>query len=311
MTISNLNVGQNATVDLLVKEAQTKMTRTNKEYLLLKLSDGKQDIQAHDWDWEGKSQALPIVGSVITVSGAVSEYNGNKQIKVSKFTSSHIGVEEFAPQGKFEYEEVRQQASELIDCIQSTQLHNLVKQVFNDNVKGWETIPAATGIHHAYVSGLLHHTVNVTLKAKALAELTPECNVDLVVAGALLHDMGKLWTYKLNGAIIEMTDEGQMLEHLVLGIREIERYRNADNTKVMDLIQHIISSHHGLREYGSPTTPLFIEAVIVNFADGVDAKTQTIIEANETARGKQTDKIWIMENRKMYTQKYINDIVQE
>lgn len=311
MAIAELTVGEKVTIDLLVKEAQTKMTRTNKEYLLLKLSDGKQDMTGQDWDWEGKSHELPVVGSVVSVTGTITEYMGNKQIKISKFTSSHIGVEEFAPQGQFDFKECKRQASELIDSITTPVLHNLVKQVFNDNKKGWETIPAANGIHHAYVSGLLHHTVNVARKAKALAELTPKCNVDLVVAGALLHDMGKLWTYQLNGAIIDMTEEGQMLEHLVLGIREIERYRNADNTGVMDLIQHIISSHHGLREYGSPTTPQFIEAVIVNFADGVDAKTQTILEANETATGKQTDKIWIMENRKMFTQDYIASIVQE
>jgi 3'-5' exoribonuclease len=225
---------------------------------------------------------------------------------------SDVGVELFAPTGDVDVNEYVLKAKALYDSIGNQQARELVQVVFKDNAHHWRILPAAKGMHHAFVSGLLKHTVDVATKAKAIAELTPMCNVDLVVAGALLHDMGKLWTYVLQGALIEMTDNGQMLEHIMIGAMELNKYRTHENTDVVDLILHIISSHHGELEYGSPTTPRFLEAVIVNYADGVDAKSQMIIEANYKTNidAKMTDKVWAMGNRPMFNQLYIAGIME-
>lgn len=306
--IAEMKVGSNITVDLLVKESQIKHTRAGKPYLYMVLSDGKEDVKAQDWDF-GDNEP-PAKGTVVNMSVSVGEYMGNKQLKVNTITHSDVPVHTFAPQGNVNVEGYAMAARALIEDISNVHLRQIVQNVFNDNKDYWKVAPAASGIHHAYIAGLLQHTVDVTSRAKAIAKLTTGCNVDLVVAGAMLHDMGKLWTYELNGALIERSHRGMMLEHIVLGIIGLEKYRTEENSKVLDLLQHIISSHHGVREYGSPTTPMFVEAVIVNYADGVDAKTKTIMEANEKAKGDLTDRLWTMENNQMFTQSYIADIME-
>lgn len=309
MKIRDLTVGETVTIDLLVKSAEIKRTRNQKPYLFAILTDGSDELQGQDWDFGDGTP--PAKNTVLEVYGQVGEYMGKKQIKMTSFKVSDTGVEQFAPSGDVDVTAYVLKAKELYDNIVNPFARELCQAVFKDNGLGWKTLPAAKGMHHAFVSGLLKHTVDVATKAKAIAELTPMANIDLVVAGALLHDMGKLWTYELHGALIEMSDNGQMLEHIMIGAIELSKYRTPENSDVLDLILHIISSHHGELEYGSPTTPRFLEAVIVNYADGVDAKSQMIIETNykTPVDAKMTDKVWAMGNRPMFSQLYISSIM--
>jgi 3'-5' exoribonuclease len=309
LKIKDLNVGDTVTIDLLVKSSEIKLTRAQKPYLFAILTDGTDELQGQDWDFGNGTP--PAKNTVLEVYGTISEYMGKKQIKIISFVESTKGVELFAPSGDVDVAEYVLKAKALYDSIVNPFARELCQTVFKDNASGWKTLPAAKGMHHAFVSGLLKHTVDVATKAKAIAELTPMVNVDLVVAGALLHDMGKLWTYELHGALIEMSDEGQMLEHIMVGAMRLDKYRTPENSDVLDLILHIISSHHGELEYGSPTTPRFLEAVIVNYADGVDAKSQMIIEQNlkTPVDAKMTDKVWALGNRPMFSQMYISSIM--
>lgn len=154
-----------------------------------------------------------------------------------------------------------------------------------DNINLWKVIPAAQKNHHTYVGGNLKHSVNVAEKAKALADVIQNENSDLCIAGRLLQDFGKLWIYYFDGATIEITNEGRMLNHIVIGIRELEKYRNVENSKVMDFLQHIIASYHSKLEWGSPTTPLFMEAWIVAAADMLDMRMEVINEMNNKIEG--------------------------
>lgn len=308
--IKDMYVGETVSTTLLVKSAEIKLTKTQKPYLFAELTDGTDTIQAQDWEF-GNNQP-PAKNTVLDITATVTEYMGKKQLKLLTMKPSNVSIETFAPSGDVDVEEYVARAKALIVSITNPYARDIVLQVFSDNAKLWKTIPGAKGVHHAFVSGLLKHTVDVATKAKAIAELTPMCNVDLVVAGALLHDMGKLWTYELNGAVIDMTDQGQMLEHIMLGAMKLEKYRTPENSAVLDLILHIISSHHGELEYGSPTTPRFLEAVIVHYADSIDAKTQIILEANSKVNtdAKFTDKIWALGNRQMFTQYYVHEVMQ-
>lgn len=308
MKIRELTVGSTITIDLLVKSAEIKMTKANKPYLFCVLTDGSDELQGQDWDFGNGTP--PAKGSVLEMYGQISEYMGKKQIKIISFVDSNKGVEQFAPQGDVDINEYILKAKDLYEGIGNIHARELCRAVFRDNADRWKTLPAAKGMHHAFVAGLIKHTVDVATKAKAIAELTPMCSVDLVVAGALLHDMGKLWTYELNGALIDMTDMGQMVEHLMLGAMKLDKYRTPENSDVLDLILHIISSHHGELQYGSPTTPRFLEAVIVNYADGVDAKSQMILEVNQKANGKFTDKVFALGNRQLFSQEYVQTIME-
>jgi 3'-5' exoribonuclease len=309
LKIKDFVVGNTVETTLLIKEATILKTRGGKPYLNVQLTDGAETIKSVDWDWGEKDK--PNTGIVVDVKAEVTAYMGAKQLKLSSMQLSDMGVELFAPTGDVDVNDYVYRAKALYDAISNDQARELVTQVFKDYGQAWKTIPAAKGMHHAFLSGLLKHSVDVATKAKAIAELTPCCNVDLVVAGALLHDVGKIWTYVLNGALIEMTDMGQLVEHIMLGAMKLNEYRTPDNSDMLDLILHIVSSHHGELEYGSPTTPRFLEAVIVNYADGVDAKCQMLIEENmKTPLGqKWTNKVWAFGNRPMMNQLYIAEVM--
>lgn len=307
LKINDVNVGQTVELSLLIQSAEIKFTRPpgNKPYLETMLTDGVDVIKGVDWDWGDKTP--PAKNSVFVVRGPISEYMGKKQIKLVTLIPSDLGVEIFAPSGGVDLKDYTARLKALIESIKHPYAKMLVQDVFNENLKAIKNLPAAKGMHHAYVHGLIEHTVNVTEKAVAIARLTPMTNLDLVTAGALLHDMGKFWTYALNGAVIEMTDEGQLLEHIMLGAMKLNDYRTDENTEILDLILHVISSHHGELAWGSPTTPRFIEAMIIHFADNVDAKSQMVIEVARKGNpeNKWTDSIWAWNNKPVVHPAYI------
>jgi 3'-5' exoribonuclease len=311
-TIRSVAIGSTARLTLLVRSAEIRRTKPpgNKPYLNAEFTDGYDVITGVDWDY-GENPA-PAKNSVVDIVAQVTEWSGKKQLKVIRLTeNSEIGIEYFAPKGDVEVDEYWERAIGLIDEIRNVNLWHIVNQAFKGHESMWRIAPSAKGIHHAFVGGNLKHSVDVAIKAKAIAEVMPWVNVDLCVAGGLLQDFGKLWTYELNGAVIEMTDAGRMQEHIAVGISKLEQYRTPDNSHVMDLLLHIVASHHGEIEYGSTATPLFIEALLVSVADGCDARTQSIYEANakKSVDDKFTDKVWNMNNRELYTQYYIDKIM--
>lgn len=308
LKISETQVGQTVTIPLLVKEAQIKQTGAGKPYLFVEFTDGSETLKGQEWNW-GDKPALEK-NSVFNVRGQISEYMGKKQIKIVDLQPSLAGVELFAPKGNVDVDIYTGELKQLINIIEGPITKQLVRDVFNDHAEQIKVMPAAKGMHHAYVHGLLEHTVNVTHKAIALAALTPMTNMDLIVSGALLHDIGKLRSYVLNGAVIDMTNEGMFLEHIMLGAMMLDKYRTPENSDILDLILHIVSSHHGVLEYGSPTTPRFLEAVIVHYADVVDAQSQMIIEVVDKTKPETewTDKIWALGNRPVLNPSFIEKI---
>lgn len=300
--IADLSVGGSAKLPLLLKDFSIKQTKTLKDYLWAVFTDGVVDIQAQDWDWQTNPSLMSgqklEKGLVYNVAGQCSEYQGNKQLKLVRMDLSDLDPMAFAPQGGVDVGLYEQKVEDLLNRAENInfKLGNLARDVIHDNYKVFTTVPAANGIHHAYVHGLLKHSVDVTEKAVAMAELVPGVDMALVITGALLHDIGKVRTYRLNGAIIEMTEEGQMIEHIMIGAMMLDKYRNDYNDSLVGLLLHIISSHHGKREYGSPTTPRFLEAMIVNMADGLDAATETVYSQVGSVEGDWSGKIWTQGN---------------
>ena len=150
-----------------------------------------------------------------------------------------------------------------------------------------------------------------------MAEQVPGANVDLCTVGGMLHDLGKLYTYTLNGVSIDMTDDGMMYEHLFMGAEFIGNY--ADNHFMMDdlntrklaMLRHIILSHHGKLEYGSVTVPLSIEAHIVYHADAIDAASEQV-RANSAKVGnvQWTSRIWALDNKPHLTTQYVAEVMK-
>lgn len=307
MRIKDLVVGNKATIDLLVVSSSLRFTKAKKQYLDLSLTDGVDKIAAKQWDWPMAHK--PEKNAVVTVTAEVSEWMGNKQLNVSSVVYSDKDASEFAPKGNFDLEEYTAKLEMLIHNIENETLSELVSKVFHDYSDRWKTAPGATGVHHAYLAGTFQHSVDTAVIAKAIAMNIDGCNTDLCVAGALLHDVGKLFVYELEGSLINYTDHGHMLEHIVGGAIILDKYKTDDNKELIMLLQHIITSHHGKLEYGSPVTPKFLEAWVVSHADDIDAKSNIIARVNRGCNDKYTEKEWSLNNAAMLSQRYVESVM--
>ena len=307
MRIKDLVVGGKATIDLLVLSSSIRLTTSKKPYLDLTLSDGIDKISAKKWNWNISGK--PEVGTVVTINADVTEWAGNKQLTASSVRRSTKGPEEFAPKGDFDIDDYKAKLNMLLLNMENAPLNNLITKIFDDYLEQWETAPGATNVHHAYLAGTFQHSIDTAIIAKAIATNIDGCNVDLCVAGALLHDVGKLFVYELNGSVINYTEYGHLLEHIIGGIVILDRYRTEENSEIITLLQHIIAAHHGKLEFGSPVTPKFLEAWIVSYADDIDAKANIIQRVNKGCDSKFTEKEWVLNNSAMLSQRYIEEVM--
>lgn len=311
MQLKDLRVGDNVTIDLLVVTSTVRLTKNKKKYLNLSLTDGTDTITANQWNWGWSSVSKPERNSVVTVDADVVEWAGTKQLNVNSLTISTKDPTHFAPKGDFDIMEYIGKASSLIDSINHEELRNLTRQLYNDYAALWKTAPAANNVHHAYTAGTLQHCVDTAILAKDIANNIPECNTDLCIAGGLIHDIGKLWVYELDGAVINYTLFGHMLEHIVCGIVVLDKYKDEYNPQLIRLLQHIVAAHHGKLEYGSPVTPKFIEAWVVSYADDINAKANILHRVNTNCTDTLTEREWSLNNFAMVSQAYVEEVMAD
>lgn len=316
MKIRELEVNQIVTITLVVKSASARETKAKKPYLALEFYDGTDTINGNYWDWGGTN--IPQANAVLDVKAQVTEWQGVKQLNVRGMTTNtEVPLSDFAPSSGIDANEVYSNAYALITEVKDDFLRSIALAVFEELHDKWLTVPGAKGVHHAYTAGTLIHSYSVACIAKAIAEHTPGANVDLCVVGGMLHDIGKLYTYKLNGVAIDMTDEGMLYDHIFMGAEFIGNF--ADNNYKMDelcalkleMLRHIILAHHGRLEYGSVTVPLSIEAHIVYHADAVDAAAEQVREQSaKLGNVKWTERIWALENRPHLTTQYVAEVMK-
>ena len=298
---------------LVVVSATARETKTKKPYLQLELYDGTDTIQGMYWDWATGN--IPGKNAVLSVSGQVTEYAGSKQLNIKKLsTNTEHHLSEFEPSSGYDIGEIYKQAYECTLEVRDNFLRNITLAILEQLNDKWLLVPGARSVHHAFVGGTFVHCLSVAKIARAISRQIPDSNEDLCFIGGLLHDLGKLFTYRLNGITIEMTDEGMLYDHTFMGAEFIgnfaEEYANepADLSK-LELLRHIILSHHGLLEYGAAVPPMCIEAHIVHAADGVDASTQQIIEQSaKLGNVKWTDRIYTLGNRPQLTTQYVKEV---
>ena len=316
MKIRELEINQIVTITLVVKSASARETKAKKPYLQLEFFDGVDTISGNYWDWGGTN--IPQANVVLDVKAQVTEWQGAKQLNVKGMTTNtEVPLSDFAPSSGIDANEVYSNAYALITEVKDDFLRSITLAVLEELNDKWLTVPGAKGVHHAYTAGTLIHSYSVACIAKAIAEHTPGANVDLCTVGGMLHDIGKLYTYKLNGVVIDMTDEGMMYDHIFMGAEFIGNY--ADNHYMMDetcmlkleMLRHIILAHHGKLDYGSVTVPLSIEAHIVYHADAIDAAAEQVrSQSAKVGNVKWTDRIWSLENRPHLTTQYVTEVMK-
>lgn len=310
--LSEIKNGQKLETELVVLEASERKTRASKPYLAVVLSDGEQRINGNYWDWTPTSDPIDI-NTVYVVKAMVSEWQGSLQLNVLDMSLSTDGnLYDFMPRSSIDIDYAYNYAVGMASNIPDKQLRHLTLELFKALEGRWRTIPGAKSVHHAYVAGTLIHSLSVAKIAAAISNNIPEANNSLVIAGALLHDLGKLYTYGMNGVVIDYTDEGQLFEHAFIGAEFVGNF--AEDMGIADeklaLLRHLILSHHKNLEYGAVVTPRCLEAYIVHYADAIDATAEQIREASKNASTTAwLDKIWALDNMRHINPSYINNRV--
>ena len=260
-------------------------TVNGKPYLHLRLRDQRgSEIIARYFDPPRTETRMPQESKVVLLEGSVEDYRGQIQIKLARaILDETLPIDLFILGTRRPIAQLEADFQQLLSRVDHPDLSELLQHCFRPEVMArFRRWPAAMKLHGAVVGGLLEHTVNVTTIAEHLAKLYP-CNQNLVLTGALLHDIGKL--EELSEQIgAEHTPKGRMIGHIVLGMQYIEeqaqQIATLDKELLADLL-HIILAHHGTKEFGSPVCPATIEALLVHQADTAEAKLTGFLDHSE------------------------------
>ena len=262
----------------LVKSKRMGSTKKGDPFLSLTLGDRSGEIEARVWERANPLSALFAEGDILEVEAAAGSYRGEVQLTVSDLKP----VREVRDPSLF-VEVTRQDVTkmmlslrELLRKIESPEIKSLIDRFLSDSsfVHLFKRAPAAKNFHHSTLGGLLEHTLSVCRLALLVAEHYPELNRDLLLAGAFLHDIGKVRELGVVTSI-DYTDEGRLIGHLSLGVSMLDEKLAAmkDFPEEIALrLKHLILSHHGEYEFGSPKKPAFLEAFALHLIDDLDAK---------------------------------------
>jgi len=283
--IKDLRAGSDLEETYAVRAADVRQRRGGGPYLAATLGDRTGEVTALVWQNVDRFRGVLEPGNVVSIKGQVQRYNQQLQIVVRQaeaVPSSSVDEKLFLRSSAVDPTVLWKQLMEAIDGVGDPHLRRLLSGVFSDpDVEArFRVAPAARSMHHAFRSGLLEHTVSVVTVAGLLAEHYG-LDVDLVAAGALLHDLGKIWELEI-GASIEYTDDGRLIGHLPMEtlfvekrIGEIEGFPRETRRQLL----HILLSHHGEYGFGSPRRPKTPEALLVHMADNLDSKMAGMLEA--------------------------------
>jgi len=251
------------------------------QYLNLALADRTGEIAARAWDNAEQLAAVCAPGRVVRIAGRVEEYQGKLQIIVQaaeECPPSEIDPSEYLPTSRRDPIEMMDEVDTAIREVRNPHLKALLEAFFCDTAfrRQFAHAAGAKALHHSFVSGLLEHTVSVMKILWTLHESHPQLDRDLLTAGALLHDVGKIEELRTD-TTIEYTDTGRLLGHTVLTDRAVrDRLATLPDfpRPLADLLMHMLLSHHGQKEYGAPTVPMTAEACALHYADNLDAHVQ-------------------------------------
>lgn len=283
-TVAELVPDQTITCFFLVwdKEIRTGQ-QSGKPYLRLSLGDRTGVIEARMWEGFEEPAATISRDDFVKVQARVEQYRGRNQLileKLRRAKDGEVQADDFLPRTSEDVEKLYTGLREFAAGIGNPWLRQLVTGIVEDPAIAprLKRAPAAKSMHHAYLGGLLEHVVSLCGLCRAVAARYPEVDADLLLAGAILHDIGKLDELTYERAF-EYSTEGQLLGHILLEYEQVSKRMDAITAfprELKTLVQHLLISHHGKYEFGSPKLPMFREAVLLHYLDDLDSKMATM-----------------------------------
>lgn len=299
--VRDLQPGDDVATSYAVLSKDVRKTRRGDDYLVLTFGDRTGSVDGLAWENVDRFSSSVRVGDVVELTGRVQTYNQRLQIVVrgmEPVPTSEVDEGVFVRASSVPDHILWRRLEDLIHSVRDEHLKQLLFRIFADErvAELFRHAPAARTMHHAYRSGLLEHTVSSAEAAQALATHY-DLDEDMVIAGMLLHDLGKVWELAA-GPTIEYTDDGRLLGHLTLEVLHVDRVISGlpqfpEETRRQLL--HILLAHHGEYEYGSPRRPKTPEAMLVHSVDNLDAKIAGMIE--EIDAGGQGGEAWTSYSR--------------
>jgi len=274
------DIKENAKIEgnYLVKSKSIGQTRQGNSFLTLTLGDKTGTIEARVWDRVEEISIHCKEGNIVTIAGQANTYRNQIQIQIHELIKSKSPIDPtiFQESSPKDIPHMLSDLKTLVNQIQNRHLRTLIDSFMADHhfVTQFKKAPAAKHFHHSYLGGLLEHTLSVSQMAVRVSEHYPELDCDLLLSGAILHDIGKIEELTVEPTI-EYSNKGRLLGHIVLGVVMVEEKLQSLKDFPSELalrLKHLILSHHGEFDFGSPKRPKFLEAFALHLIDDMDAK---------------------------------------
>lgn len=301
--LQDIKPGDKIASSFLVAEKNMAFSQKGSAYLNVRLKDKTGEIDGKVWDNAAALDQVFKKGDIVYMEGRAQTYRNALQISiitVKPCAPEDVDPSDYLPVSKIDSTAMFQDILAYIDAISSEPIKKLLTAFFYDEKTAdlFRRAPAAKGFHHIYLGGLLEHTLSVVRLLDHAAKHYPPLNRDLLIAGGILHDIGKIYEFSYDG-LIAYSDEGRMIGHLVMGVEMIDKKIEAIPDFPVQLaleLRHIILSHHGEFEFGSPKRPKTLEALVIHFMDDLDAKVNAF-ESFVAADAANADSDWTTYNR--------------
>jgi 3'-5' exoribonuclease len=271
------------TSSFVVAVKQIKPKKSGEPYLALTLADRSGQIEAKMWDNVDDALNAFDQEHFIKVKGLINKYNQRFQLtihKLRRLQDTEVDFSDYLPKTTKDIDELWRTLCGFIDSFENAQLKALIKAFIDDPAiaTAYRTAPAAKTLHHAYIGGLLDHVVSLFRSCDLICRNYPQINRDLLLTGAFLHDIGKIHELTYNRAFSYST-RGQLLGHMIIELEMLQEKIQLVpdfSPELKTLIEHLIISHHGQYEFGSPKLPMFPEALMLHYLDDLDSKMESM-----------------------------------
>lgn len=293
----------------VLRKQEIRDTVDGKRFLKLELGDRTGRIDGVVWDNADQIYDLAQTGDVVKIKASVTTYKEMPQLKVEKLRKAkeeEIDLSDFLPASERDLDSLYDEFKEAVSSIQNSHLRSLLELLLKDSsvTEKLKVTPGGKLWHHAYVGGLLQHTLRVVQVCEKAASMYELVDRDLLITGALVHDIGKISSYSARG-FFDYTDEGRLIGHIVSGNELIDRKIQMIEDFPSELalrLKHLILSHQGELEFASPVVPMTLEAIILHYADDMDAKADAFshIIKTQKSRGKRWSDWVNLINRYIY-----------
>ncbi len=313
--VSNLQDGQTITTHFLVCVKEIRSTREGKAYLRLELGDATGRVEARMWNAFDSMAASFAQDDFVKVQARVENYRNKLQLAIDKIRraeESEVDPADFFAHTKENVDEMYGKLLEIVASVGNPWLRLLLDSVVQDPeiVPRLKRAPAAKVMHHAFYGGLLEHVLSLCNLCRVVLTHYPEANADLLLSGAVLHDLGKLRELSYDRSL-GYTDEGQLLGHIMIEYELLAKKIDAIGgfpAELKTLVLHMLVSHHGKYEFGSPKLPMFREALLLHYLDDLDSKMAAMRNAldSDQGEGNWTAFNGALERRILRTERYLS-----